>query len=84
VLRDSIANCNIKEALPMRKTVIALSATAFALSSMVFVAGPASAATTKMGCMVGKQTYNAMEGKCIDAKPVKKAAKKAAKKAVKT
>jgi hypothetical protein len=70
----------------MRKTMIALSATAFALGSMVLVAGSASAAPkmSKMGCMVGKQTYNATEGKCIDAKPVKKAAKKAAKKAVKT
>ena len=69
----------------MRKTVIALSATAFAISSMVFVAGSATAAPklTKMGCMVGKQTYNAMEGKCVAATPVKKAAK-AAKKAVKT
>lgn len=72
----------------MRKTVIALSATAFAISSMVFIAGPATAAakTTKMGCVVGKQTYSAMEGKCIAATPVKKAAKaaKAVKKAVKT
>jgi hypothetical protein len=64
----------------MRKTLIALSATAMAMSSMAFVAGTASAATkpkmTKMGCMVGKQTYSAAEGKCVDAKPVKKAAKK--------
>lgn len=69
----------------MRKTVIALSATAFALGSMVLIADSASAAAklTKMGCVAGKQTYSATDGKCVDAKPVKKAAK-AAKKAVKT
>jgi hypothetical protein len=72
-----LLHCNIKEAL-MRKTVIALSATAFALSTLAIVS-PVSAATkaktTKMGCIVGKQKYNAVEGKCIDAKPVKKAVK---------
>jgi hypothetical protein len=70
-----LCDYNIKEAR-MRKTMIALSAATFALSTLL-VAGTASAAPklTKKGCVVGKQKYSGTEGKCIDAKPVKAAAK---------
>jgi hypothetical protein len=75
VLRDSLLTYTIKEA-QMRKTMIALSAATFALSTLIAV-GSASAApkTTKMGCIVGKQKYSATDGKCVAAKPVKAAAK---------
>lgn len=33
---------------------------------------------TKMGCIVGKEKWDASAGKCVAAKPVKKAAKKKA------
>jgi hypothetical protein len=64
----------------MRKTMIALSAAMFAVSTLL-VAGSASAAPklTKKGCIVGKQKYSGAEGKCVDAKPVKPAAKAAKK-----
>ena len=67
----------------MRKALVALSTVAFALSAFATIE-TASAAdkTTKMGCMVGKQKWDASVGKCVDGAPVKKAAaKKAAPKA---
>jgi hypothetical protein len=59
----------------MRKTMIALSAATFALSTLVVGTASAAPKTTKMGCIVGKQKYSAADGKCVDAKPVKPAAK---------
>jgi uncharacterized membrane protein len=64
----------------MRKAFIALSTVAFALGtfSAIEVASAAAAKTTAKGCIIGKQKWNAVDAKCVDAKPVKKAAKKAA------
>ena len=62
----------------MRKLTIMLSAVAFAMSSFAMIA-PASAAKapkkTKMGCVAGKEKWDASVGKCAAAKPVKKAKK---------
>ena len=65
----------------MRKALVALSTVAFALSAFATIE-TASAADkmTKMGCMVGKQKWDASVGKCMDAPAsAKKAAKKSAK-----
>lgn len=68
----------------MRKAIVALTMTAFTLGAFATIdtASAAPAKMTKMGCMVGKQKYDATQGKCIDAKPVKKAAKSSLKKPV--
>lgn len=61
----------------MRKALLALSVSALALGSFAAIE-TATAATAKMsamGCMVGKQRWDASAGKCVDAKPVKKVAK---------
>jgi hypothetical protein len=67
----------------MRKTLVALSAVAFALGALgtIDTASAAKAKTTAKGCIIGKQKWNAVEAKCVDAKPVKKAVKAAVKKA---
>ena len=68
----------------MRKAIVALSLTAFTLGSFAVIdtASAAHAKMTKMGCIVGKQKYDATVGKCMEAKPVKKAAKSMTKKPV--
>ena len=64
----------------MRKALIAVSTVAFALSAIAAIE-TASAADklTKMGCMVGKQKWDATAGKCMDAPATVKKAKKSAK-----
>ncbi len=64
----------------MRKAFIALSTFAFAVGTFgaIEVASAAKAKTTAKGCIVGKQKWNAADGKCDAAKPVAKAAKKKA------
>lgn len=60
----------------MRRTTVIISAVAFALCSLASIdtASAAKAAkTTKMGCVVGKEKWDATVGKCAPAKPVKKA-----------
>lgn len=62
----------------MRKFVIALSAMGLAFSTMGAI-DTASAAKepkkSKMGCVVGKEKWDAGAGKCVAAKAVKKAKK---------
>lgn len=65
----------------MRKVLTALGAAAFAFSSMTAIVGSASAAgaaptKSSMGCIVGKEKWNAVDGKCIALAPVKKAVAK--------
>ena len=61
----------------MRKAIVALSMSAFALASLgtIDTAAAAPAKMSKMGCVVGKQKWDSKVGKCVDAKPVKKAVK---------
>lgn len=69
----------------MRKAIVALSMTAFALGSFASIdtASAAAAKMTKMGCIVGKQKYDAAQGKCMNARPVKKVVKASKKPAMK-
>ncbi len=62
----------------MRKAFVALTAAAFAIGAFgaIDTASAAKAKMTTKGCIVGKQKWDATEGKCVDAKPVVKAAKK--------
>jgi hypothetical protein len=65
----------------MRKAFVALTTAAFALGafSVADIASAAAAKKTSKGCIVGKETWNAVDGKCAPKTkaPVKKAAKKA-------
>ena len=56
----------------MRKTLVAVSAVAFAMGALAVIeTASAAPRMSKMGCMVGKQKWDASQGKCVDAKPVK-------------
>jgi hypothetical protein len=60
--------------------MVALSVFAFALTSLSLTTEAAQ--KTKMGCVVGKQKWDASQGKCVDQtskKPAKKTGKKAKK-----
>jgi hypothetical protein len=58
----------------MRKIIIALSAVAFAAGASGIEAYAAKApAKTTLGCVKGKEKWDASTGKCVAAKPVKKA-----------
>ena len=60
----------------MRKALVTLSTVAFALSAFATleVASAASAPKlSKLGCMVGKEKWDASIGKCVPGAPVKKA-----------
>lgn len=61
----------------MRLAVIASVLAAVALAFTAVSSEPAEAAKTKKGCVIGKQTWNAVEGKCV-ARPAKAKAKKTA------
>jgi hypothetical protein len=62
----------------MRKIIATAFVAAFAASMMPVTADAAKApAKTKLGCIKGKEKWDAGAGKCMAAKPVKKAAKKA-------
>ncbi len=69
----------------MRRLIAIACVAAFAASMMPMTADAAKApAKSKMGCIVGKEKWDAGNGKCQPAKPVAKAkpaAKPAAKKA---
>ena len=67
----------------MRKALVGLTAVAFALGAFAAVdtVSAAAAKMSKMGCVIGKQKYDASAGKCMDATPVKKVSKKVMKKA---
>lgn len=69
----------------MRKALVVLSLGAFVVGAIA-PALEASAAPklSKMGCVVGKQRWDASIGKCVDGKPVAKAKAKAAKPAPKS
>ena len=64
----------------MRKALVALSAAAFAVGTFgaIETASAAKAKTSAKGCIIGKQKWDASNAKCVDAKPVKKAAAKKA------
>jgi hypothetical protein len=49
----------------MRIAVIASVLGAVALAFSAVSSEPASAAKTKKGCVIGSQTWNAVEGKCV-------------------
>ena len=63
----------------MRKAIVALTMSAFALGAIAPIesAFAAQPKMSKMGCVVGKQKWDAGVGKCVEAKLVKKAAKPA-------
>ena len=63
----------------MRKAIVVLSLAGFALAANAGIdtAAAAPAKMSKMGCMIGKQKWDASAGKCVDAKPVAKAMSKA-------
>ncbi len=50
----------------MRRTIIALGAAAIAAG---LLAQPVAAAKSKMGCEIGKEVWNATEGKCLPGTP---------------
>lgn len=62
----------------MRSMIVAIGLSAFAVAAFV---QPATAAKTKKGCEIGKEVWNASEGKCVPgkAKSMKSSAKKPAK-----
>jgi hypothetical protein len=67
----------------MRRLLVALGATAFVMgivgtAEAASPAKQASVAKSKMGCIIGKEKWNAIDGKCVAAVPVKKPAGKAA------
>lgn len=78
-LVDFSIDCFTGEDNTMGKILNILVAAAFA-SGLAAVGTPAFAkkepAKTKMGCIKGKEKWNASAGKCEKAKPVKKAKKK--------
>ncbi|HJZ31038.1 MAG TPA: hypothetical protein VKF35_08030 [Hyphomicrobiaceae bacterium] len=49
----------------MRSMIVVLSLAGFAACGLAL---PASAAKTKMGCQVGKEVWNAADGKCVPGK----------------
>ena len=53
-----------------------IAATALAAFAAVALAQPAAAKKSKMGCEVGKEVWNAAEGKCVPGKYTRKTAKK--------
>ena len=64
----------------MRKLMVALSVFAFALTSLSLTTHAAQ--KTTMGCVVGKQKWDASQGKCVD-QASKKSGKKTTKKSKK-
>jgi hypothetical protein len=62
----------------MRLNGFAYGLGALALVGLVYAAAPASAATTKMGCVKGKEVWDAKAGKCVPGKHKAAAPKKAA------
>jgi hypothetical protein len=73
------AECVQPEENVMRFVVPALGLGALALVGFMATSEPASAAKSKMGCEIGKQTWDASAGQCVAAKGKAKKAKKARK-----
>jgi hypothetical protein len=65
----------------MRFGILASLIGGFALAFMAVATEPAEAAKSKMGCTVGAQKWDAVQGKCVARKAAPKAKKVAAKKA---
>ena len=66
----------------MRKSLVAVSTVALALAAFATLeTASAAPKMSKMGCMVGKQKWDASQGKCVDAHPVKHVMHKAKSKA---
>ena len=65
----------------MRIGIVASILGAFALAFTAVSTEPAEAAKSKMGCTVGAQKWDAVQGKCVARKAAPKAKKMAAKKA---
>jgi hypothetical protein len=61
----------------MRSLIVALGTSAMAVGLLLGLPGPAAAKKSKMGCEIGKEVWNAKDGKCV---PGKYKAKTAAKK----
>ena len=57
----------------MRSMVVAIGLAALAVGSFV---QPAAAKKSKMGCEIGKEVWDAAQGKCVAGKYTRKAAKK--------
>ena len=64
----------------MRRAFVGLTVVAFALCAFATADAASAAKMSKMGCVIGKQKWDASIGKCMDAKPVQKVAKKTTKK----
>ena len=55
----------------MRKALVTVSTIALAFGAFATIeTASAAPKMSKMGCMIGKQKWDATQGKCIDAKPV--------------
>jgi len=57
----------------MRSMIVAIGLAALAIGVLV---QPAAAKKSKMGCEVGKEIWDAAQGKCVAGKYTKKTAKK--------
>ena len=57
----------------MRSMIVAIGVAALAIGVLV---QPAAAKKSKMGCEVGKEIWDAAQGKCVAGKYTKKTAKK--------
>lgn len=65
------------------RRILAAAVTAAFVASMMPIAAEAAPAKSKMGCVIGKEKWDASAGKCMPAKSVKKASKAATKPAPK-
>jgi len=57
----------------MRSMIVAIGVAALAIGVL---AQPAAAKKSKMGCEIGKEVWDAAQGKCVAGKYTKKTAKK--------
>ena len=55
----------------MRSMIVASALAAFAVALVAAAGGPATAAKSKMGCEVGKEYWDATQGKCVKGKAKK-------------
>ncbi len=62
----------------MRSMIVVIGLAAFAVGS---IAHPAAAKQSKMGCQVGKEIWDASQGKCVPGKYTRKAIRRAKAKA---
>jgi hypothetical protein len=57
----------------MRSMIVAVGLAAFAFAALT---QPAAAKKSKMGCEVGREVWDATEGKCVSGKYTRKTARK--------